>query len=140
MGGEMDEGESVDALGAVLEGRNGEFVGGGAGGSEDQDFALAGVGGKKVGGALKELGSGAATEERASGHTQLLRCWWLVAGGWLLVAGGWLLVAGCWWLVAGGWLLVVVSRLCWRADGAETVGGCDHCGLSARCYGDRCAR
>src|ERR1019366_7444971 len=119
MGGEMDEGESVDALGAVLEGRNGEFVGGGAGGSEDQDFALAGVGGKKVGGALKELGSGAATEERASGHTQLLRCWWLVAGG---------------------WLLVVVSRLCWRADGAETVGGCDHCGLSARCYGDRCAR
>src|ERR1035441_9114642 len=109
MGGEMDEGESVDDLGDVLEGRNGEFVGGGAGGSEDQDFALAGVGGKKVGGALKELGSGAATEERASGHTQLLRCWWLVAGGWLLVAGGWLLVAGCWWLVAGGGVEVMLA-------------------------------
>jgi hypothetical protein len=92
-------------------------MGGGAGGSEDQDFGLAGVGEKKVGGALKELGSGAATEERASGHTQLLRCWLLVAGCWLLVAGcwwlvagGWLLVAGCWLLVAGCWLLVAG---CW---------------------------
>ena len=72
MGGELDDGESVDALGAVLERRDGEFVGGGSGGSEDQDFGLSGVGGKKGGGALKELGSGAGAEERASGRTLLL--------------------------------------------------------------------
>jgi hypothetical protein len=92
VGGELDQGECVDALGAVLERRDGEFVGGGACGSEDQDFALAGVGGKKVGGALKELGSGAATEERASGHTQLLLAA-LASLTSLTVAGFWFLVS-----------------------------------------------
>ena len=82
----------MDALGAVLEGRNGEFMGGGAGGSEDQDFGLVGVGGKERGGALDELGSGAATEERASGHTQLL-----LAGLAPLTS---LTVAGFWFLVS----------------------------------------
>jgi hypothetical protein len=92
MGGEMDEGESVDALGAVLEGCDGEFVGGGAGGSEDQDFGLVGVGGKERGGALDELGRGAGAEERASGHTQLL-----LAGLAPLTS---LTVAGFWFLVS----------------------------------------
>jgi hypothetical protein len=68
-GGELDEGERMDALAAPIERSDGEFVGGGASGSKDQDFGLPGVGGEKGGGALKEFGVRAAPEKRASGHT-----------------------------------------------------------------------
>ncbi len=42
-GGELDERESVNALAAVGKRGDGQFVSGGAGGSDDQNFGLSGV-------------------------------------------------------------------------------------------------
>jgi len=87
VGGDLDKRESVNALTTILKSRYGELVRGGASGSEDQDFRLAGVFRKKCGGAVEEFGRGAGTEERAGGHSPIIaRALCALVG---LGAGGW---------------------------------------------------
>ena len=103
----MDGGERVYALTTRLKSSDGELVGGGAGGSEDQDFGLSGVVREKSGRALQEFGRGAGAEEGARGHSPIIaRAPCALAG---LGAGD----SGCVEVILG------------RAGKAE--GGCDCC-------------
>ena len=81
MGRELYGRERVDSLAALRKRRKRELIRGGARGSENQDFRL-GVCGKERGGTLEEFRRGAATEQRASGHTQLLLARWARSLDW----------------------------------------------------------
>ena len=65
MGGELRERECVNALAARRKGMGSEFIRGGSGGSDDEDFGVLGLFGQKGGGALEERGVGAGVNERA---------------------------------------------------------------------------
>jgi hypothetical protein len=58
-------------LAAILEGGQGQFVCGGAGGPEDKNFGVARMGLEECGRALEERCVGARLNERAGGHKQL---------------------------------------------------------------------
>jgi hypothetical protein len=58
-GGELDEGEGVNALAARGKSADGKFIGGGTGGRDDEDAGVLGLFGQKRGGALEECGVGA---------------------------------------------------------------------------------
>ena len=87
MGRELYGRERVDSLAALRKRRKRELIRGGARGSENQDFRL-GMCGKERGGMLEEFRRGAATEQRASGHTQLLLARWARSLAWGLGMGG----------------------------------------------------
>jgi hypothetical protein len=71
MGGELGESEGVNALASRWEGVSGQFVGGGSGGGDDEDFGVLRFFGEKSSGVLEEGGVGAGVNERARGHRQL---------------------------------------------------------------------
>jgi hypothetical protein len=71
MRGELRESKCVNALAARRKSAGGEFVGGGSGGGNDQNFGVLRLCGKECGGALEQCGVGPGVNERARGHRQL---------------------------------------------------------------------
>ena len=72
VGSELQQSKRVDALRALLEGCDGEFARGGAGGRKNQNFRLRSVGGEEGSGPCKEFRVGSRPENR-TGHKQLSR-------------------------------------------------------------------